>query len=106
MRPKPWSVSDRRATSLGPDRHVFCRQSLNYRRHRIFCQVTEESVHRVDSLPAGRTPRYNDPFPTLRHRRRLIYEITEVVTVDFLLDCAEQRGFLHGPLQDEEEMGD
>src|SRR5260370_7686912 len=39
MRPKPWSVSDRRAILLGPDRHVFCRQSFNQRRHRVFRQM-------------------------------------------------------------------
>jgi hypothetical protein len=47
--------------------------------------MIEELVHRVDSLLAGRTSWNNDAFATLRHRRRLIYEIIEVVSADFLL---------------------
>jgi len=52
--------------------------------------MIEELVHRVDALHAGRTAGHDHASPTLRHRRRLIYEITEVVSADFLLDCAKQ----------------
>jgi hypothetical protein len=33
---------------------------------------------------------YDETSPTLRDRWRLIYEIIEVVSADFLLDCTEQ----------------
>jgi hypothetical protein len=47
--------------------------------------VIQKLAHRIDTFYAGRATWHNDPFPTLRHRRRLVYETTEVVAADFLL---------------------
>jgi hypothetical protein len=58
--------------------------------------MIQELRHRVDSLLASGTTRYDDAVAALRDRWRVLYEMAEVMFVDFLLYGAEQFGLEHG----------
>jgi hypothetical protein len=59
-------------------------------------------AHRIDPLFAGWTPRHNDALAALRDRWRILYEMTEIMSLDFLLYGAEQFGLEHTSPQVEE----
>jgi hypothetical protein len=57
--------------------------------------MIQKPCHRVDPLFAGWTARHDNTFAALRNRWRLVHKIGKIVTLDFLLDCSKQNGFLH-----------
>jgi hypothetical protein len=72
------------------------RQPINQRRHGVVRNMVEKLARRIDSFLAGRAAGYNDTFSAFRERRRFIYEMSEVVSVNFVLNGCEENGFLHG----------
>jgi hypothetical protein len=62
----------------------------------IIREMIQGLRHRVASLLARRTTRYNDALAALRHRWRALYKMAEVVPLNFLLYGVEQFGLEHG----------
>jgi hypothetical protein len=52
--------------------------------------MIQKLAHRIDPLLASGTPWHNDALAALRDRWRVLYEMAEVVALDFLLNGAEQ----------------
>ncbi len=58
--------------------------------------MIQKLADRVDSFLARRATRHNNALSALRDRRRLIYEVRKIVSVNFFLDRSKEQGFLHG----------
>jgi hypothetical protein len=52
--------------------------------------MIQKLAHRIDPFPARRTSWHNYALAALRDRWRVLYEMAEVVPLDFLLYGAEQ----------------
>jgi hypothetical protein len=55
--------------------------------------MIQKLSHRVDSLSARRTASNNDAFSALRDRRRFVYEVRQIVFLNFLLNRSKQNEF-------------
>jgi hypothetical protein len=70
-------------------------KSIQQRGLRIIRQMVQKLANRIYSLLAGWASRHNYALAALRDRWRVLYEMAEVMLVDFLLYRAEQFGLEH-----------
>jgi hypothetical protein len=61
--------------------------------------MVQKFTRRVESFLAGRPTLHSNTFSTLRDRRRFVYEIREIVTLNLFLNGSKQNGFLHKRFQ-------
>jgi len=62
----------------------YSRQPINYCWNGVLRQMIPKLRHRIDSFPARWTASDNNTLTALRDRWRLVNEVTEVVSLDFL----------------------
>src|ERR1700720_4783122 len=70
-------------------------EAYQRRRHRIIRQMVQKLAHRIYSLLAGWASRHNYALAALRERCRVLYEMAEVILLDFLLYRAVRFGLGH-----------
>jgi DNA-binding transcriptional regulator YbjK len=67
----------------------FAGEPIQQRRQHVIRKMVEELRHRINPFLAQRASRHNDAFPALRHTRRLIDEMREVVAANLGLQGAK-----------------
>jgi hypothetical protein len=77
-------------------RHL--REPVQHPRQNVVRKVSQELGHSPEPLFAEGTTRNHAALAALRDGRRLVYEVRQVVAIDFCFKGGEQFGLEHGPL--------